>query len=541
MTTTQKDSDFPHEDYATLLRLTAPGTTRQFHSKASITNMDLVMADVMCDTRSSGLVLPKLLRKKLLLIEKDKQLKKNKQQQSRQHPNQHPNNHQQPLPVKQQQEEQKIMLQHERKSGIKSEEGVVPGAFDSDSKNKGDSTPGGTDNEKALLEEIDTIDRMPLSMRIALHEARTTHQMRLPTPTNSEASNNQFDDVEREVNSLERYIPDGYIPPQSRNKVNSSYVFTTTDLIKKMAQANAALIDIQKQLHRGEELYHQETDAHGNMYKGWETFIDVKAEQLGIPSYEIGSGKDPSDQKKGAETNNHTPARRMNNDMRWFSLSSSITDHGMGRSERKRSKRSLTSSSSPMPVSGRSSRSVADGTSSSGRKSAGSPTRSPVTSQSSTMNLTSNENKKRNKSDLKHNDSKRAVVAGDPVDGGSTNKSISPKRMKHEASTNQSSANEHKRKKEDPPSMQEEKQRNQKLAMKKDSTDADRMKGIEPKDTKEKLSSEKSTNRGSGDTAIPRKRKNEVLSSAHPDESREDLREEDDTNSKKGRPRKRKK
>jgi hypothetical protein len=40
------------------------------------------------------------------------------------------------------------------------------------------------------------------------------------------------------------------------------------------------LVDIQKQIHRGEEAYYEETNNRGNLFRGWDTFVDSK--EIGI-------------------------------------------------------------------------------------------------------------------------------------------------------------------------------------------------------------------------------------------------------------------
>lgn len=58
---------------------------------------------------------------------------------------------------------------------------------------------------------------------------------------------------------------------------NAECVFTAEELEERVLRARAAISDIQKQLIIGEESYHEETNAHGNLFRGgWELFIDVK-------------------------------------------------------------------------------------------------------------------------------------------------------------------------------------------------------------------------------------------------------------------------
>lgn len=53
-------------------------------------------------------------------------------------------------------------------------------------------------------------------------------------------------------------------------------VFTAEELEEKIWRAKLGMQEIQKQLHRGEETYHEETHTHGNLFKGWDVFIDLK-------------------------------------------------------------------------------------------------------------------------------------------------------------------------------------------------------------------------------------------------------------------------
>lgn len=62
-----------------------------------------------------------------------------------------------------------------------------------------------------------------------------------------------------------------------RNDENADAVFTAEELEERVLNARTAISDIQKQLLIGEESYHEETNAHGNLFRGgWELFIDVK-------------------------------------------------------------------------------------------------------------------------------------------------------------------------------------------------------------------------------------------------------------------------
>jgi hypothetical protein len=76
-------------------------------------------------------------------------------------------------------------------------------------------------------------------------------------------------------------------------------VWTTHELQERVAKAEAAMVQIQRQLHCGEECYFEETNHHGNIFRGWDAFVDSK--------------DDPAA--------NNGPSRRIHSDHRWFSTS----------------------------------------------------------------------------------------------------------------------------------------------------------------------------------------------------------------------------
>jgi hypothetical protein len=82
-------------------------------------------------------------------------------------------------------------------------------------------------------------------------------------------------------------------------------IFTAEELEERISLAKKAIEDIQKQLCRGEESYYEETNNHGNLYRGWDAFIDAK---------DVGNSASVP-QSLG------TSNRRMPADHRWFSSS----------------------------------------------------------------------------------------------------------------------------------------------------------------------------------------------------------------------------
>ena len=437
-----ESNDFPHEEYGSLLHLTQPGTIRKFRHKAQINRMDLIMADDMYDTRPSGVVLPKVLRKKLILCER--------------------RNH------------------------------------DSDDEDDDDDDDEVETSTKELLEQMDAWEKLPLLERVAKYTNNTmgnvqsqqssinNNNISLSTTldnnnnsTNNNSSKNSIvinkilEKAEDESENIQQFLPADY--SSNDYAINPSYIFTTTSLEAKLAQAKSALLDIQKQLTRGEEMYYQETDTHGNMYKGWDTIIDVKSEHLGIPNYDIGysnsggvsgSGNYESfllEYPKMAQ-NSSAPVRRMHNDLRWFSLSSNVTEQniyhmgGSGRVgndnnsdiggkltlERKRSSRYLTSSVSPYP-SGVSSRSIISDSSDNGvtatemvnnRSSMSNP--SPIPVQSSTVS----------QSESKTEGGTTVKTELEEEDNDDNQEEIEP--------SNDTSSSSDERKKQDPPTSEEE-------------------------------------------------------------------------------------
>jgi len=52
--------------------------------------------------------------------------------------------------------------------------------------------------------------------------------------------------------------------------------FTAQELGTYITKSNVSLQEIQKQIQRGEEAYYEETFSHGNVFKGWEGYLDAK-------------------------------------------------------------------------------------------------------------------------------------------------------------------------------------------------------------------------------------------------------------------------
>ena len=293
---TPEDPNFPHEEYAILLGSTAPGTARGLLSNAtaSKSSIDVALADIMCDARPSGVVLPKILRRKLRLLNKSK---------------------------------------------------LQTDASKADPETKGESDAGQKQMERTFR-ALNDMARVPLLDRVAHYDAKRLHNK---SPMANIQSN--YDQaIENDKDDIRAHLPKHYEPPSSYARVDRSRVFSTAELEKKLSKANAALLDIQKQLHRGEEIYFQDTDVHGNMYKGWEAFIDSKPEHLGVPFDEV-SALAPS-------TSSSAPTRKMHSDLRWFSSSCYAVENGSirsferrkGKGSPKKSSASLSATVSPVPA-----------------------------------------------------------------------------------------------------------------------------------------------------------------------------------------------
>ena len=105
----------------------------------------------------------------------------------------------------------------------------------------------------------------------------------------------------------------------------ASTSFSTPQLTTLLSRTHSALTQIQRQLHRGEELYHADTDARGNLYKGWDAILDARCEDVGAGEEDFlygDNGHGPHSGGGGGHSgHSHStgPSRRMPLDNRWFS------------------------------------------------------------------------------------------------------------------------------------------------------------------------------------------------------------------------------
>lgn len=302
----QEDANFPHEEFAFLLGTAIPGTARQIHRSTVACNsqLEIAAADLLLDARPSGVVLPKILRRKLRLLNRMK----------------------------------------------------IGEADDFDGDNKPAEKLSDAINKKIeyTFRALNSMAAVPLYDRVAHFDAKRLHSKSPIAQTQS----NFEQAIENDKDDIKYHLPRNYKVPDSYKHIDQSRVFTCTELERKLSKANAALIDIQKQILRGEEIYFQDTDAHGNIYKGWESFIDAKPEQLGIQDVDCILSDEYS--SLGPTTVSSAPSRKMHPDLRWFSSSSYSVEQGTIRKVDRKKKLTPTS---PVPT----------------RNTSPKPNRSPVT------------------------------------------------------------------------------------------------------------------------------------------------------------------
>ena len=274
------DPNFPHEEYALLLGLTGAGSAKGFRNDMSSKNASsIILSDLHKEARPSGVVLPKVLRRKLRLQTKF---------------------------------ENQISTEKENADALS--------------------------NENLLQKSLAAIDEMAATSlvdRVAHQDAKRLHSK---SPM-AQAQSAYDAAVEGDKDDISKHLPEDYEIPRAYRKVNKSRVFSCLELEKKMSKANAVLLDIQKQLYRGEEMYFQDTDTHGNIYKGWEAFIDAKPEHIGIQDVESVAIDDEA-ALLGMTTTSSVPTRKMHADNRWFSNSSfGMENGGVKKSSKKKGQR----------------------------------------------------------------------------------------------------------------------------------------------------------------------------------------------------------
>lgn len=284
----QLNQNFPHEEYNLLIGASAPGTVMNIYKKnTAVKNpKDVALADLMYDARPSGVVLPKILRRKLRLLKKSLMMSD---------------------------EERMVSKRGDTDNEVETQEQL----FD---------RLGMSEEGKKYFESgfsaTKNMDYVPLIDRISHYDAKKTHSKSPITST--VAKYEEFQDIDKD--DVKEHLPPGYEVPISFRNIDRSRVFTTTELEKKLSRANAALLDIQKQLVRGEEIYYHDTEQHGNMHKGWDAFIDGALNHLGIDQY-----IDSKEDDMSVIQNSSAPTRRLNADHRWFSSSCYVIENNQFR------------------------------------------------------------------------------------------------------------------------------------------------------------------------------------------------------------------
>ena len=121
-------------------------------------------------------------------------------------------------------------------------------------------------------------------------------------------------DDENDFNSKEKARE--MLPMHPRpSLLEENAVFTADEIEQLISHSSINMIEMQKQLYRGEEMYHEETNSHGNLFVRWDAFVDIR-------------------DLTGSSSTQGTGSRRMPTDNRWFSGSC----------------RSVTRNSRPTPV-----------------------------------------------------------------------------------------------------------------------------------------------------------------------------------------------
>jgi hypothetical protein len=381
---TPDDPNFPHEEYALLIGSTAPGTARKLHSSQTATqsSVDVALADIMCDIRPSGVVLPKILRRKLNVMKSIQAL----------HPDADLNVHDVVSPSGDDHAVDDVVdmdvdananadgsgsanaeadaegkeNENDKSTGKAADQTNAPANANAKTKTEAEAPTNEKEKTKKAISSgqkqltqsllaLQEMSRIPLLDRIAHYDAKRLHSKSpiAQTRLNYDQVLLEHDNANA-AEDIASHLPKYYETPRSYRNIRRSRVFTTSELEKNLSRANAALIDIQKQLVRGEDIYFQDTDLHGNIYKGWEAFIDAKPEHIGIQDID----HVPYDEftALAPTTVSSAPSRKIHAESRWFSSSSYSVENGNIRKNDKKKKGSKknptglsSKNSSPIP------------------------------------------------------------------------------------------------------------------------------------------------------------------------------------------------
>ena len=165
----------------------------------------------------------------------------------------------------QQQEEEKNQDQKPSKTINKGKDGDG----DADEKDNGGGGGGGGGGDIASRRRIQHLHILDPT---ALEAPRLSH----PHPISSSSSSSSSSNGSNSHNN-NYYISSSInqLPVQERkDKLNRT--FSAYELEERMYKTTAAIVNIQKQLHRGEEVYYEDTYNHGNVFRGWDGLVDLK-------------------------------------------------------------------------------------------------------------------------------------------------------------------------------------------------------------------------------------------------------------------------
>lgn len=93
----------------------------------------------------------------------------------------------------------------------------------------------------------------------------------------------------------------------------SSSSLSTSQLRQFIHQSYDTISSLQRQLHRGEESYFEESNAHGNLYSGWDNIW--------------------VEENENDKAQKSAPMKKMPNEYRWFSSSCGVNPRGNGKIE----------------------------------------------------------------------------------------------------------------------------------------------------------------------------------------------------------------
>ena len=110
----------------------------------------------------------------------------------------------------------------------------------------------------------------------------------------------------------------GITRSESSSAINR--IYTAKEIEERMKKiSKIVLVDLQKQIQRGEESYYEETNGHGNLFRGWDAFVDSRdpVGSAGVSSMpQGGSRRIPADNRWFTSSGNSV-ARTTNRPPSW--------------------------------------------------------------------------------------------------------------------------------------------------------------------------------------------------------------------------------